>query len=83
MRQRYFSFEYLMIPDPDVANIDYDDCHTAAVSKCQVDDAFDTLAACKARLDADLQEEGDMDGAGRYFGKAACIATDDPRLKGK
>ena len=71
-------------PDNDISGFKYDDCHTAAVSRCEVHDTFDTLAACKARLNADQREEAEIEGGtALLFDKAACVATDNPRLKGK
>jgi hypothetical protein len=54
------------------------------VARCEVNDNFETLAACKAALDAALREEAEIEGGtALLFDKAACIATDDPRLKEK
>jgi hypothetical protein len=56
----------------------------AAVARCEVNDTFDNLAACKAALDAALREEAEVEGGtALLFDNAACIATDDPRLKEK
>ena len=75
---------YLMVPGSDIAGFNYDDCHSAAVARCEVNDNFETLAACKAALDAALREEAEIEGGtALLFDKAACIATDDPRLKEK
>jgi hypothetical protein len=54
------------------------------VARCEVNDNFETLAACKVALDAALREEAEIEGGtALLFDKAACIATDDPRLKEK
>ena len=75
---------YLMVPVNDIAGFNYDDCHTHAVARCEVNDTFDTLAACKAALDAALREEAEVEGGtALLFDKAACVASDDPRLKEK
>jgi hypothetical protein len=77
---------YLMVPGSDIAGFNYDDCHNAAVvvARCEVNDNFETLAACKVALDAALREEAEIEGGtALLFDKAACIATDDPRLKEK
>jgi hypothetical protein len=75
---------YLMVPVNDIAGFIYDDSHTVALARCQVNETFDTLAACKAALDAALREEAEVEGGtALLFDEAACVATDDPRLKGK
>jgi hypothetical protein len=77
---------YLMVPDPDndIAGFNYDDCHTAVVARCEIHDTFDTLAACKAALDGALREEMEVEGGtALLFDKAACLASDDPRVKKK
>jgi hypothetical protein len=33
---------YLMVPVNDIAGFNYDDCRTAAVARCEVNDTFDT-----------------------------------------
>jgi hypothetical protein len=49
------------------------------VARCEVNDNFETLAACKVALDAALREEAEIEGGtALLFDKAACIATDDP-----
>jgi hypothetical protein len=75
---------YLMVPDNDIAGFNYDDCHTAAVSRCEVHDTFDTLAECKATLNADQRDEAEIEGGtALIFDKAACVVSDDPRVKEK
>lgn len=73
---------YLMIPPIDVPG-HHDD--SAPISKWQVADSFDTAAACSNALNRrfTLEEKKHDKLMIDAYGTAACISTDDPRLKEK
>ncbi len=72
---------YLMIPPTSfkagTATVDHQD-DKAPLSQWVMLSAYDTVAACQEIVVAEVTH-----GGAPYYGRAQCIASDDPRLKAK